>query len=59
MTLNEFRHALAALHHIDQQSWMGDAFWREFRDRPALAFMRADDEMKQRIWEMIGIPDED
>lgn len=50
MTQAEFRQALARLRHIDCQPWMGEAFWRCFRDDPVSAFLRADDEEQARLW---------
>jgi hypothetical protein len=50
MTQAEFRDTLAKLRHVDRQPWMGDAFWRRFRDDPVRAFLEADDEEQARLW---------
>lgn len=59
MTQNEFREALAKLRFIDREEWMGEAFWRIFRDDPPRAFLKADDETAEKIWELIRPPEDE
>lgn len=58
MTLHEFRDVLKKLRFVDRQDWMGEAFWRRFRDDPVGVFIGADDVEAEHIWELIR-PKED
>lgn len=54
-----FRNAIAILHSIDKgeferaTDFLGEAWWRSFRDNPAATFLRLDGSKAEAIWRLV------